>query len=169
MNVSYYGVEDNFCEWDYIHGVIDELNLDNRQLHVVSMTQEWDYIDKVVLNKEKQNVIIGLADEYMTDNVPQEWKDNAITFKSYLTSEQEKGSVHSFPLGYNNKHKKLVNRPMKDRSIDVFFTGHMASANRRHYMQSVIDFFLEIPKDKRPKLDISITKGFNCGLAGEEY
>ena len=169
MNVSYYGVEDNFCEWNYIHGVIDELNLDDKQLHVVSMTQEWDYRDKVVLNKEKQNVIIGLADEYMTDNVPQEWKDNATTFKAYLKPEQETGSVHSFPLGYNKKHKKLVNRPMKDRPIDVFFSGHMASTNRRHYMRWIIDFFMDMPKEERPRLDINVTRGFNCGLDGDEY
>lgn len=167
MKVNYYGVEDNFCEWDYIHGVINELNLEDTELHVVSMTQEWDYRDKVVLNKEKRNVIIGLADEFMTDNVPQEWKENATTFKAYLLPEQENGSVHSFPLGYNKKHKKLPNKPIKSRPIDVFFSGHMASTNRRHYMMPVVNFFTELKE--RPKLDFNITRGFNMGLSSEEY
>ena len=169
MKVSYYGVEDNFCEWDYIHGVINELNLEDTELHVVSMTQEWDYRDKVVLNKEKRNVIIGLADEFMTDNVPQEWKENATTFKAYLLPEQEKGSVHSFPLGYNKKHKKLPYKPIKSRPIDVFFSGHMASTNRRHYLRWVIDYFQDMPVAQRPKLDFNITRGFNMGLSSEEY
>ncbi len=170
MLVEYYGVEDNFCEWDYIQGVISHLNLDDStKLHIVSVTQEWDYTDKVVLDKEKKNVIIGLADEYMTDNIPQDWKDNATVFKAYLKPEQETGSVHSFPLGYNKKHTKLPNKPIKSRPIDVFFAGHMASTNRRHYLRWVIDYFQEMKPNQRPKLDFNITRGFNTGLTGEEY
>lgn len=169
MKVNYYGVENNFCEWDYIHGVINELNLKDTEFHVVSMTQEWDYRDKVVLNKEKRNVIIGLADEFMTDNVPQEWKDNATTFKAYLLPEQETSSVHSFPLGFNKKHIKLVNRPIKNRPIDVFFAGHMASTNRKRYMGKVIEFFDRMPSSERPRLDFNISGGFNMGLDAETY
>ena len=167
---EYYGVEPHFCEWNYIQGVIKELDFDNdTQLHVVSMTQEWDFCDKVVLDKNKRNVIIGLADEFMTDNVPQEWKDNATTFKAYLQPTQECRSVHSFPLGYNKKHLKLISRPIKDRPIDVFFAGHMASVNRQRYMRPVIDFFMTMSSDKRPKVEIDISKGFNMGLDGETY
>ena len=58
---EYYGVDKGFCEWNYIQGVIKELNFDSdTQLHVVSMTQEWDYRDKVVLKTNKRNVIIGI-------------------------------------------------------------------------------------------------------------
>lgn len=168
MITEYYGVEDNFCEWAYIQGVLAELDLDDSvKMHVVSVTQEWDYRDKVVLDPDKTNVIIGLADEFMTDNIPQDWKDNATTFKAYLLPEQEKGSVHSFPLGFNKKHQKLVNRPVKDRPIDVFFSGHMASANRIKFMRPVIDYFQSL--DKRPKMDFNITRGFNMGLSPEEY
>ena len=167
---EYYGVEPHFCEWTYIQGVIKELDFDNdTQLHVVSMTQEWDFCDKVVLDKNKRNVIIGLADEFMTDNVPLEWKDNATTFKAYLQPTQECSSVHSFPLGYNKKHLKLINRPIKNRPIDVFFAGHMASVNRQRYMRPVIDFFNTMSSDKRPKIEINISRGFNMGLDGETY
>jgi len=167
---EYYGVDKGFCEWNYIQGVIKELNFDSdTQLHVVSMTQEWDYRDKVVLNTNKRNVIIGLADEFMTDNVPQEWKDNATTFKAYLLPSQECNNVHSFPLGYNKKHKKLINRPIKYRPIDVFFAGHMASVNRQQYMNSVINFFQNMSSDDRPKLDFNISKGFNMGLDADTY
>ncbi len=170
MIIKYYGVEDNFCEWDYIHGVLDHLDLDDStKLHIVSVTPEWDYTDKVVLDKEKRNVIIGLADEYMNDNIPQEWKDNATVFKAYCKPEQETGNVHSFPLGYNKKHTKLPNKPIKSRPIDVFFAGHMASTNRRHYLRWVIEFFQEMEPSKRPKLDFNITRGFNTGLDGKEY
>ena len=154
----------------YIQGVIKELNVNNdTQLHVVSMTQEWDFCDKVVLDRNKRNVIIGLADEFMTDNVPQEWKDNAITFKAYLQPNQECDGVHSFPLGYNKKHLKLINRPIKDRPIDVFFAGHMASVNRQRYMRPVIDFFQNMSPESRPKIDFNISKGFNMGLDGAVY
>lgn len=170
MITEYYGVKDNFCEWDYIQGVLKHLDLDDTfKVHVVSVTQEWDYTDKVVLDKEKSNVIIGLADEYMTDNIPQDWKDNATVFKAYLKPEQETGSVHSFPLGYNKKHKKLPCKPIQTRPIDVFFAGHMASTNRRHYLRWIIDYFQEMKKSERPKLDFNITKGFNTGLSSEEY
>ena len=170
MITEYYGVEDNFCEWAYVQGVLNELDFDDSvKMHIVSVTQEWDYRNKVVLDPDKKNVIIGLADEFMTDNIPQDWKENATTFKAYLLPEQEVGSVHSFPLGFNKKHQKLINRPMKDRPIDVFFSGHMASTNRRHYLRWVIDFFQDMPKEERPKLDFNITRGFNMGLSPEEY
>ncbi|MDB4396045.1 hypothetical protein N9Z65_00350 [bacterium] len=134
MIIQYYGVEDNFCEWDYIQGIIKELNFDNStQLHVVCMSPERDHRDEVVLDNSKRNVIIGISDEYLNDNVPQEWKDNATTFKSYLLPEQEGGSVFSFPLGYNKTHKKLVNRPIKDRPIDVFVTGSGFSKSSKNY------------------------------------
>jgi hypothetical protein len=169
-DTNYYGVGTNFCEWDYIQEIIKELAFDGyTQLHVVSMTQEWDYRDKVVLSKDKRNVIIGLSDEYMTDNVPQEWKDNATVFKAYLLPEQETGNVHSFPLGYNKKHKKLVNRPIKDRPIDVFFAGHMVSSNRQRYMNKVIEFFRDMPSNERPYIDFNITRGFNIGLDADTY
>ena len=169
-DTNYYGVGTNFCEWDYIQEIIKELAFDGyTQLHVVSMTQEWDYRDKVVLSKDKRNVIIGLSDEFMTDNVPQEWKDNATVFKAYLLPEQETGNVHSFPLGYNKKHKKLVNRPIKDRPIDVFFAGHMVSSNRQRYMNKVIEFFRDMPSNERPYIDFNITRGFNIGLDADTY
>lgn len=169
-DTNYYGVGTNFREWDYIQEIIKELAFDGyTQLHVVSMTQEWDYRDKVVLSKDKRNVIIGLSDEYMTDNVPQEWKDNATVFKAYLLPEQETGNVHSFPLGYNKKHKKLVNRPIKDRPIDVFFAGHMVSSNRQRYMNKVIEFFRDMPSNERPYIDFNITRGFNIGLDADTY
>ena len=169
-DTNYYGVGTDFCEWDYIQEIIKELAFDGyTQLHVVSMTQEWDYRDKVVLSKDKRNVIIGLSDEFMTDNVPQEWKDNATVFKAYLLPEQETGNVHSFPLGYNKKHKKLVNRPIKDRPIDVFFAGHMVSSNRQRYMNKVIEFFHDMPSNERPYIDFNITRGFNIGLDADTY
>ena len=170
MIVEYYGVEDNFCEWNYIQGIISHLDLDDStKLHIVSVTPEWDYTKKVILDKEKRNVIIALADEYMKDNIPQEWKDNATVFKAYCKPEQENGSVHSFPLGYNKKHTKLPYKPIKSRPIDVFFAGHMSSTNRRHYLRWVIEYFQDMVPSKRPKLDFNITKGFNLGLTGEEY
>ena len=170
MLVEYYGVEDNFCEWAYIHGVIDYLDLDDStKLHIVSVTPEWDYTKKVILNNECKNVIFALADEWGKDNIPQSWKDNATVFKAYLKPEQEKGSVHSFPLGFNKKHIKLPNKPVKSRQTDVFFAGHMSSKNRRHYLRWVIEYFQEMKPSKRPKLDFNITRGFNLGLTGEEY
>ena len=170
MITEYYGVEDNFCEWDYIQGVLEHLNLDdNFKMHIVSVTQEWDYTDKVVLDKERENVIIGLADEWSTDNIPQSWKDNATVFKAYLKPDQETGSVHSFPLGFNKKHVKLPNKPMKARPTDVFFAGHASSTNRVHYLRWVVEYFKDMPKSKRPVLDFNISKGFNMGLDGFEY
>jgi len=170
MIVEYYGVEDNFCEWDYIQNVLRHLDFDDSvKVHIVSVTQEWDFRDKVVLDSTKRNIVIGLADEFMTDNIPQQWKNNTTVFKAYLLPHQEEGNVHSFPLGYNKKHIKLANRPIKDRPIDVFFSGHMASANRIKYMRSVVDFFQNMDPTIRPKLDINVSRGFNMGLSGEDY
>lgn len=170
MIVEYYGVEDNVCEWHYIQSVLEHLKFDDSvKVHIVSVTQEWDYRDKVVLDKDKKNVIIGLSDEYMTDNIPQDWKDYAVVFKAYLTEEQEGGNVHSFPLGYNKKHVPLENLPIINRPTDIFFSGHMSSLNRRQHMTNVIDFFSSLKPKDRPNLDINISKGFNMGLDGEEY
>lgn len=170
MIIEYYGVEDNFCEWNYIQSVLNNLSFSNDyKVHIVSVTQEWDYRDKVVLDTDKRNIIIGLADEFMTDNIPQNWKDNATVFKAYLLPEQEIGNVHSFPLGHNKKHISLENKPIADRPVDVFFSGHMASTNRQKYLQPVIKFFSDMSQDQRPNLDINITTGFNRGYSGEEY
>jgi len=170
MIIEYYGVEDNVCEWHYIQSVIEHLKFDDSvKLHIVSVTQEWDYRDKVVLDPDKKNVIIGLADEYMTDNIPQDWKDNAVVFKSYLLPEQEGGNVHAFPLGYNKKHIPTENLPIINRPVDVFFSGHMASKKRRDYMKGLIDFFSVLNPKDRPNLDINISGGFNMGLSGEQY
>lgn len=177
MTIQYYGVSstvgpgaDNTDEWDFIQEVIKNLNFDDSiQLHVVSITPEWDYRDEVVLDNNKKNVIIGIKNEYLTDNIPQKWRDNATIFKAYLLQEQEHGSVHSLPLGYNKKHKKLVNRPITERPIDVFFAGNVCSANRRRHVSSVIDFFEKMPKQQRPYLDFNITRGFNVGLDADTY
>jgi len=170
MIVEYYGVEDNFCEWHYIQSVLEHLKFDGSvKVHIVSVTQEWDYRDKVVLESVRKNVIIALADEFMTDNIPQSWKDNAVVFKAYLLPEQEGGNVHSFPLGYNKKHIPLENVPIINRPTDVFFSGHMASKNRIEYMKPLLQFFEDLKPKDRPNLDINITKGFNMGMDSEEY
>jgi len=170
MKVEYYGVKDNVCEWDYLQNILAHIKLNNDyKIHIVSVTQEWDYRDKVVLEEDKTNIIIGLSDEFMTDNIPQKWRDNITVFKAYLTPDQETNNVYSFPLGYNKKHIKLKNQIIADRSIDVFFAGHMSSRNRINFMNPVIDFFNQMPVEKRPRLDFNISKGFNMGLSGEQY
>ena len=170
MLVGYYGVSKEFCEWNYIQGVLEHLNLDDSyRLYIVSTTQEHDFTDKVKLDNKRKNVIISLADEWSTDNIPQDWKDNATVFKAYLKPEQEEDNVHHFPLGYNKKHKKLPYKPIKSRPIDVFFAGHIASVNRLHYMRWVIEYFQELKPEDRPNYEFAISKGFNLGLDGKEY
>jgi len=173
MIVKYYGVEDNVCEWNYLQGIIKHLTdkVDTLTLHIVSVTPEWDRRDEVVLNKTTRNVILAMHDEYMTDCILDEWKnrDDVLVFKSYLLPEQAESNVFPLPLGYNKKHKKLKNRPIIDRPVDVFFSGHMSSQNRVNYMTPIIKFFDQIDQSKRPKLDINITKGFNMGFNPSEY
>ena len=170
MLVGYYGVSKEFCEWSYIQGVLENLNLDDSyRLYIVSTTPELDFTDKVKLDNKRKNVIISLADEWSADNIPQDWKDNATVFKAYLKPEQEEDNVHHFPLGYNNKHKKLPYKPIKSRPIDVFFAGHIASVNRLHYMRWVIEYFQELKPEERPNYEFAISKGFNLGLNGQEY
>ena len=176
MIVKYYGVEDNVCEWNYLQGIIKHLTdkVDALTLHIVSVTPEWDRRDEVVLSDTTLNVILAVHDEYMTDCIPDAWKnrDNVLVFKSYLLPDQEDGNVFPLPLGYNKKHSKLKNRPIKERPVDVFFSGHMASQNRVDYMDPIIKFFtdLEIKKThKHLKLDINITKGFNMGFDPAKY
>jgi len=61
MIVEYYGVGENVCEWDYLQNILKCITLnDDYKIHVVSVTQEWDYRDKVILNSDKKNIIIGL-------------------------------------------------------------------------------------------------------------
>tara|TARA_R110001606_G_C15343743_1_gene646863 strand:- start:698 stop:1516 length:819 start_codon:yes stop_codon:yes gene_type:complete len=170
MIVEYYGVSDNVCEWHYIQSIIKHLKFDDSvKLHVVSVTPEWDHRDKVILDSNVKNIILGLHDEYMTDNIPQDWKDNAFVFKAYLPPELEQGNVHSLPLGYNKKHTPLKVLPVVNRPFDIFFSGHMASQMRHEHMTSVIEFFNDLKTKDRPNIDINITKGFNMGLEGEAY
>tara|TARA_R110000765_G_scaffold72792_1_gene142167 strand:- start:5195 stop:6022 length:828 start_codon:yes stop_codon:yes gene_type:complete len=173
MITEYYGVKDNVCEWKYLNGILDNLSemSDSYMMHIVSVTPEWDHKNDVELSLDKRNIILALHDEYMTDCIPDEWKnrDDVLVFKSYLMPKQEAKNVFPLPLGFNAKHIKLVNRPIKDRPTDIFFSGHMASEKRRHYMQPVIDFFSVLPVNKHPKMDVNITKGFNMGFSSEEY
>ena len=169
MIVEYYGVADAVCEWHYIHSIFDLLEFDDSvKLHVVSATVEWDCRADVVLDPNKKNIIFPLHDEFSAD-LPQDWKDNAVVFKTYLTPEQEQGNVHSFPLGYNKKHVPREILPVINRPFDVFFSGHMASKLRHSYLSCVIDFFNNLKTKDRPNLDINITRGFNVGMSGEDY
>ena len=170
MIVEFYGGTDNVCEWHYIDSVIDYLKFnDSVKLHVVSVTPDCDYRDKVVLDSSVRNIIFELSDGDITDNIPQDWKDNAVVFKSYLTPEQEQGNLHSIPLGYKQKHVFNENLPILNRPFDVFFSDHMASQNSHNYMSSVINFFNNLKIKDRPNLDINITRGFNTGLDSEAY
>ena len=173
MIIKYYGVNDSVCEWNYINGIIENLSemSDSYLMHVVSVTPEWDYRSDVELSLDKRNIILALRDEYMTDCVLDEWKnrDDVLVFKSYLMPGQEEKNVYPLPLGFNNKHKKLVNRPIKDRSMDVFFSGQIISKLRKESMTPVIDFFAGLPAEKRPKIDINVTTGFNTGHSSEVY
>lgn len=173
MITEFYGVKDNACEWAYVHGIIDNLSemSDDYMMHVVSVTPEWDHRYDVELSKDRRNIILALHDEYMTDCILDEWKDteDVLVFKSYLMPGQEESNVYPLPLGFNKKHIKMANRPIKDRPVDIFFSGHMASQNRRHYMRAVVEFFEDLPRVKHPKLDVNITKGFNMGYGSLEY
>ena len=177
MIIKYYGIsdkqgpgQDNTDEWEFLQEVIGELKFnDSVHLHVVSMTPEWDHRDAVVLDKDKQNIIIGLKNEYLEDDIPQHWTENATVFKAYLLPEHEQGNVHSFPLGYNRKHVKLVNRPIKDRPVDVFFAGNVCAKNKRDHISALVKFFEDMPAAERPNIHFFITKGFNVGLEGDVY
>ena len=172
MQIIYSDVAENFCEWKYLQKVIKHLepNLsDDYVLHVACFSQECKHNKNIKLVEGKKNIIIGTSDEYMEDvYAPYIEKATAI-FKQYLLPEQETGNVYSFPLGYNQKHTLHENNPITERSIDVFFSGHMHSNNRYESMTPVISYFKNIPKNMRPKLDINISRGFNTGLAGKEY
>jgi len=172
MQIVYNDVAEYFCEWKYLQEVINHLepNLsDDYVLHVACFSQECKHNKDIKFVDGKKNIIIGTSDEYMEDvYAPYVEKATAI-FKQYLLPEQETGNVYSFPLGYNQKHISLENKPITERSIDVFFSGHMHSKNRYSSMTPVISYFKNLPKNMRPKLDINISSGFNMGLKGEEY
>ena len=172
MQTIYTDVAENFCEWKYLQEVIKyvEPNLsDEYVLHIACFSPECNNNKDVKLVPNKKNIIIGTSDEYMGNIHPPYLNEAVAIFKQYLVPEQENGNVYSFPLGYNKKHISQENKPICDRTIDVFFSGHMSSQNRHTSMLPVIKYFKNLPKNKRPKLDINISRGFNMGLSGEEY
>ena len=172
MQIVYNDVGENFCEWKYLQEVIKYLEpklSDEYVLHVTCFSQECDNNKNVKFITGKKNIIIGTSDEYMENIYPPYVNEALAIFKQYLVPEQEQGNVYSFPLGYNKKHILQENKPVYDRDIDVFFSGHMSSQNRHTSMLPLINYFKNLPKHKRPKLDINISRGFNMGLSGEEY
>jgi len=172
MQIKYSDVEDFFCEWKYLQKVIKNLESklsDDYVLHVACFSAECENHKNVKLVDGKKNIIIGTSDEYMEDVFPQYISDSVAIFKQYLLPEQEVSNVYSFPLGYNKKYISLENKPVNERSVDVFFSGHMSSQNRHNSMLPIINYFNNVPKHLRPKLDINVSRGFNMGLSGEEY
>tara|TARA_R110002033_G_scaffold100148_1_gene148544 strand:+ start:5190 stop:6032 length:843 start_codon:yes stop_codon:yes gene_type:complete len=172
MEIIYNDVAEYFCEWKYLQEVIKHLepNLSDKYvLHVACLSVECENYKNVKFVKGKKNIIIGTSDEYMKD-IHAPYIENSIAiFKQYLLPGQETGNVYSFPLGYNKKHISLENKPLAQRSIDAFFSGHMSSANRHSSMTPVISYFKNLPKQQRPKLEINVSSGFNRGLAGPLY
>ena len=172
MQIIYNDVAEYFCEWNYLQEIIKHLTpiLSNDYvLHVACFSQECENNKNIKFVEGKKNIIIGTSDEYMEDiHVPYIEKSVAI-FKQYLLPKQETDNVYSFPLGYNKKHTSLENKPLAERSIDVFFSGHMSSTNRHSSMTPIINFFKSMPRSQRPKLEINVTSGFNRGLEGSLY
>ena len=172
MQVVYNDVAEYFCEGVYLQEVIKHLQpklSDEYVLHIACFSRECDNNKNVKIIPNKKNIIIGTSDEYM-DNIHPPYLNEAVAiFKQYLVPEQEVDNVYSFPLGYNKKHVSLKNKPISDRTIDVFFSGHMHSKNRQTSLLPIIQYFKNLPKYKRPKLDINISSGFNTGLDGDEY
>jgi len=172
MQIIYNDVTDHFCEWGYIQEVLKYLKpklSDEYVLHIACLSQECNNYKNIKFVPSKKNIIIGTSDEYMQDIHPPYLNEAVAIFKQYLVPEQEKGNVYSFPLGYNKKHVTSKNKPISDRSVDVFFSGHMHSKLRKTSLLPIIQYFKNLPKDKRPKLDINISGGFNMGLNGDEY
>ena len=172
MQIIYNDVAEYFCEWKYLQEVIKHLEpniSDDYVLHVACFSAECENNKNVKFVNGKKNIVIGTSDEYMKD-IHAPYIENSIAiFKQYLLPGQETGNVYSFPLGYNKKHISLENKPLAQRSIDAFFSGHMSSANRHSSMTPVISYFKNLPKQQRPKLEINVSSGFNRGLTGSLY
>jgi len=172
MQVVYNDVAEYFCEWAYLQEVIKHLQpklSDQYVLHIACLSQECANNKNIKFVTGKKNIIIGTSDEYMQDIHPPYLNEAVAIFKQYLVPEQEVGNVYSLPLGYNKKHVTLKNKPISDRPVDVFFSGHMHSKLRKTSLLPIIQYFKNLPKHKRPKLDINISGGFNMGLNGDEY
>ena len=172
MQIIYNDVADHFCEWVYIQEVLKYLKpklSDEYVLHIACLSQECSNYKNIKFIPGKKNIILGTSDEYMEDVQPHYIDKSVAIFKQYLVPHQEINNVYSLPLGYNQKYVSFENKTINDRAVDVFFSGHMHSKLRKTSLLPIIQYFKNLPKDKRPKLDMNISSGFNMGLKGDEY
>lgn len=126
--------------------------------------------------KDKINILLGFWDEYDSKYHRNLLSKYHFVFNQYISADEESkfANLFSLPLGYNpniiedSEHIQPIT-PSHNRSIDVFFTGHMSSKQRYESMINNISYILNDSRRKLYKLDFNITSGFMRGFKGPEY
>lgn len=165
---------------DFFQNVIIKLHKlikdDNVIFTLDNLSAEHTDRGKIEVDRSKFNVLLGMWDEYDTKYHRDLIDKFDIIFNQYITKEEEElyDNLFSLPLGYNgniiikNEHIQDIKR-VTDRSIDVFFAGHMSSQNRYNNMIKNIDFLTKSDSRKKYNFDFNITKGFMQGFKGPQY
>lgn len=167
-------------KYDFFQEVIKELHClikdNNIVISLDALTPEHKDRGNVQIDKSKFNILLGMWDEYNTKYHRELFDKFDIIFNQYITKEEEEkyNNLFSLPLGYNgniiekDEHKQDIKK-ISDRSIDVFFAGHMSSQQRYNSMIKNIEYLKNSDERKQYNFDFNITRGFMQGFKGPQY
>jgi len=161
-----YLIDDDLCEKPFLKKIENELlqysNITNFNIYVTDVRHHT----RLPIVPNKKTVIILLSDEYF--NVPAYIKEVKCIFKTGVSpaNTENNKNLFAFPLGYTNKFVMRENlKTIKERPIDVFFSGQVLTDDRREMLQEIIKF-----KKNNPNLNIihNVSPSFLNGFSGEE-
>lgn len=129
------GSQLSWRQYNYTHCM--EYNYTFRLIKALSrvLTDEW----KLILTGEDclppsdghdpmKTIVFHISDERY--GIPSFAKNVKAVFKHYVKSDCEAGNVYPIPQGDMTSFLQLPYRAMKDRSIDVFFSGNWHTSRR---------------------------------------
>lgn len=140
----------------------------------------------IIIQNKKPRILIYFSDETGVDPIYLT-KYFDIIFKSYMNNPSISDKVFPFPVGY---HKDVIHSevlPIKDRKINVFFSGTFKWNSRLSFYKELSPLriipnkvFYRLPEKLRKYYPtnfsgifensiINFTQGFASGLSGNDY
>lgn len=149
---------------------------DDYDITIDPLTAEYTARNTVTVDPQKINILLGMWDEYDSKFHRTLFDKYDFIFTQYISKEEEDSyeRLFSLPLGINTAIIKNTEHiqpmlPVQERSIDVFFSGHLSSKQRYESMVDNINLIKNDSRRKNYNLDFNVTRGFMLGFKGEEY
>lgn len=155
-------IENNFCEYPFLKEVVKYLGesfLNKYDFYICGL----DYLDSPPAVGDNVIVLL-LSDEF--SRVPPYINDVKCVFKTGVVYEDTLQGVIPFPLGYTKLFKNTSNVILKNKDIDVFFSGQAITQDRHEMIYYLNEYKINNPQYN---CSINVSDNFLGGMDSEEY